>query len=63
MPVKPEGLYDSHSADETMGSLRHRSLAPERRKSTLADVSVTSTPRTKHWLSADVASHAAWALA
>ena len=60
---KPDGLYDSHSADDTMGSLKHRLLAPEIRKSTLADGSVTSSSRTKHWLPADVASHATWASA
>jgi hypothetical protein len=52
-----------HSADETMGSLRHRSLAPERRKNGLADVLVMSSSCTWHWLAADAASHAAWASA
>ena len=52
-----------HSADETMGSLRHRSLAPERRKNGLADVLVMSSSCTRHWLAADAASHAAWASA
>ena len=48
----PAGLYDWHSADETMGSLRHRSLAPERRKNGLADVLVMSsscTWQTPYW--------------
>ena len=60
---KPEGLYDWHSADETSGSLRHRSLAPERMNNALAEGLVLSCSCTRHWLSVGWASQTAWASA
>jgi len=60
---KPLGLYASHSADETAGSLRHWVVEPDRRKNSLADGSAMSSSCTRHWLASDAASHTAWASA
>ena len=61
--TNPLGLYASHSADETSGSLRQYSLAPVSSKNALADGSTMFSSRTVHWLSTDAALHVAWASA